>query len=136
MGQTSINYLAVLVAGVAYMILGALWYSPVLFGNMWMKKIGKTKEQVAADFSLLNYLWALILSLLVAYGIARIALWTNVTGIWDGIVIGLLAGVTFVFTTMGLNDIFEKRPGSLAAINIIYHIIGFVIVGLIIGVWR
>ena len=31
------NYLAVFVAAVVVFIIGYLWYSPFLFGNLWMK---------------------------------------------------------------------------------------------------
>jgi len=47
-----INFLSILIAAVAYMVLGALWYSPILFGDAWTKGIGKTKAQIAAGFSL------------------------------------------------------------------------------------
>lgn len=34
----SINYLAVVVAAMAVFGLGSLWYTPILFGNAWMKE--------------------------------------------------------------------------------------------------
>ena len=37
MPTVDINYLAVLIAALASYVLGALWYSPVLFGKLWMK---------------------------------------------------------------------------------------------------
>ncbi len=42
-----INYLAILLCGVASMVLGYLWYGP-LFGKPWMKMVGMTKEKMAA----------------------------------------------------------------------------------------
>lgn len=36
----NINILAILAAAVVPMFIGALWYSPVLFGNEWMKEMG------------------------------------------------------------------------------------------------
>ena len=135
METITLNFLAVLVAGVVYMILGALWYSPVLFGNSWMKNIGKTKEQVTADASPINYLIALILSFIAAYGIARIMVWSGEKSIGNGIMIAIVVGVCFVFTSMGVNDTFENRPRSLMAMNILYHLVGFVIMGIIIGAW-
>ena len=130
------NYLAILVCAVAYMILGAIWYSPVLFGNAWMKGIGKTKEQITADFSPINYLFALILSFVASYGIARVMLWTGATEITDGIKIGLLLGVCFVLATMGVNDLFEKRKCSLTIMNSLYHIVAFIVIGIIMSVWN
>src|SRR4030095_4660227 len=40
-----INMWAVLAAGVASMILGGLWYSPVLFGKAWSAASGVTEER-------------------------------------------------------------------------------------------
>ncbi len=136
MDEMSVNFLAVLIAGIAYMIFGALWYSPVLFGNAWMKAIGKTKEQIAADSSAAGYIIALIGSFIAAYGIARIMVWANFAGIPEGIMVAVVAGICFVFTTMMINDSFEKRPQGLTFMNILYHLIGFVIMGIIIGAWQ
>jgi Protein of unknown function (DUF1761) len=35
-----INLLAVLVAAIATMVVGFLWYSPLLFAKAWMKEMG------------------------------------------------------------------------------------------------
>ena len=43
------NYLAVLAGAVISLAIGALWYSPPLFGNAWLALIGKTKEQAEQD---------------------------------------------------------------------------------------
>jgi hypothetical protein len=131
-----INYLAVLISAIAYMIIGAVWYSPALFGNTWMKAIGKSKEQIQADFSPLNYLWGIITAFIASYGIARIMLWSGVTGIGNGIKIALVVGICFVLTTMWVNDSFEKRPKGLTLINAFYHLVGFVVAGIIIGAWQ
>jgi len=136
MESASINYLAVAVSALAYMALGAFWYSPVLAGNAWLKAIGKTKEQVAKESSAINYLVGLIFSFVAAYGIARIMQWTGGYSVGAGIKISLLAGVCFVLTTMGVNDIFENRPRSLTAMNILYHLVGFLIMGIILGLWH
>ena len=45
-GLEQMNIFAVLVGAVASMALGALWYSPLLFGNAWMAAIGKTHDQL------------------------------------------------------------------------------------------
>ena len=42
--NVEINYLAVLVAGVAAVAVGFLWYGPLLFAKPWMKLMGHTKE--------------------------------------------------------------------------------------------
>lgn len=36
MPEVTVNYVAILVAVIASMILGYLWYSKMLFGKAWM----------------------------------------------------------------------------------------------------
>ncbi len=46
-----ISYTLIILAAVVQFVLGALWYSPILFGNTWMKIMGAekfTKEEIAA----------------------------------------------------------------------------------------
>ena len=136
MQEHSVNFVAVLVAGAAYMMLGALWYSPMLFGNAWMKAIGKTKEQIAADFTPMTYVWAFIGSFVAAYGIARILHWMGGGAIKEGLMLGFLCGVCFVLTTTGINDLFERRPRGLTMMNVLYPIVGFLIIGVIVGAWQ
>jgi hypothetical protein len=47
MVEATINLLAVLVAAIAMFVIGGLWFSPILFGNLWMKLSGVTKKQIA-----------------------------------------------------------------------------------------
>ena len=118
------------------MVLGAIWYMPALFGNAWMKGIGKTKEQVSADYSALKMVWALIGSLIAAYGIARILSYMAAGTMWDAVLIAIMAAVCFVLTTTFINQNMEGRPARLFFINGLYNLIGFFIMGLIIGGWR
>lgn len=34
--ETQVNYLSIVVATVVQFVLGAFWYSPLMFGKMWM----------------------------------------------------------------------------------------------------
>jgi hypothetical protein len=131
-----INYLAVVVAAAAYMALGAIWYSPALFGKAWMKGIRKTEAQVRADSKPSNYVLGLLMSFLAAYGIARVMAWKGGASVGDGILIALVTGICFVFAPFVSNDQFEGRPGGLTVVNVLYHLAGFVVMGIILGLWR
>lgn len=133
MESVSMDYLAISVAAVAYVGLGALWFSPVLFGKAWLKGIGKTKEQVTADFSPMNYVIGIVTAFVSSYGIARIMYWTGGGEIADGIKIGLFVGICFAFMSTLVNDSFENRPKELTIIHGLYHICGMVVAGVIIG---
>ncbi|MBD3258383.1 DUF1761 family protein [candidate division GN15 bacterium] len=136
MPQAAINYWAVLVSGVAFTILGALWYSPVLFGNAWMRNIGKTKEQLDQEFSVWKIIGALIGSLITAYGVARLMIWTGGATIGDAILLAILVGVSFMIAPFMVNDLMEGRPTSLTVINVLFNLVGFIIIGVIVGAWQ
>ena len=42
----SFNIWAVLACIICNMVIGALWYSPILFGNIWLKLVGKKPEDI------------------------------------------------------------------------------------------
>src|SRR3989475_8990130 len=48
MPTANVNVLAVIVAALATFVLGAVWYSPVLFAKQWMQAHGYTPEQLEA----------------------------------------------------------------------------------------
>jgi polyferredoxin len=54
-----VNYLAVLVATVVTMVLGFLWYSPVLFGHAWAKLRNVKMEEMSGGGPLTYILTAL-----------------------------------------------------------------------------
>lgn len=56
----SVNWLAVLTATLLYFILGALWYSPVLFANVWMKLRNLNEEDIG-DPNPLIFLYSFLL---------------------------------------------------------------------------
>ena len=46
MAEAVINYLAVLVSAIVGFGIGALWYSPLLFGKVWMQLMNLSKESL------------------------------------------------------------------------------------------
>lgn len=136
MQSGSVNYLAVVISAAAYWLLGALWYSPVLFARVWTRNIGKTEEQLKEGFSYLAFVWSYVWSFVAAYGVARLMIWCGGNSATDGFMVGLLIAVTFILAPMIINNLFERRPRSLLSINAAYHMLALIIAGVIIGAWR
>ncbi len=132
-----VHYWAILVAALAHFMLGALWFTAL--SAPWLRGLGTTKEEMMAKAgggpSPLPYITAFVCNLLMAY-----VLWwvINATGratLARGIRIGLLMWLGFVATTFLTEYSFELRPHSLYVINAGYALVGFVIMGAIIGAW-
>jgi len=131
-----INWLAVLVAAVAFFLLGALWYS-LLFRDAWIKSSGvnvndpNAKKGVGALF-FSSFILILITTIGLAFFISRV----GTAGWMTGLKVGLIAGICFCATSISNSYLYEKRPVSLLVINSFYNIVGCSIAGIIIAVWK
>src|SRR3989304_2240917 len=77
MPEVSINYLAVVVAAVASMIIGAIWYSPRVFGRRWWRVTGKTMDQSAGQSGRRDYLVTFIGARVIPWGLALVLVFTD-----------------------------------------------------------
>jgi surface polysaccharide O-acyltransferase-like enzyme len=127
------NYAAVVVAAIAYWILGAIWYG-VLFHKSWMALEGIPADQVRST-GLLSYLVSFLLNILIAYSLAQICIWRNANTIGRGASVGVLLWIGFVAPITFTTYMYEMRPRTLFAINQFYPLAGMVLMGAIIGAW-
>jgi len=136
--QVEINYLAVFVAAVVYYLGGALWYSPVLFRKSWMVLVGLTEEKLkeSQKDAWKSYLISAISAVIISYGIARVEEYMTVNTVGGGLHAGFWAWICFVVSTMATNNSFAGRPFKLLMIDGGYHLYGFVVIGVILAVWK
>jgi hypothetical protein len=134
----SVNYLAVVIAALAYYAGGALWYSPVLFGKQWMALVGLTEEKIAEQKkdAWKSYVTSLVAALVISYGLARIEMYMNVVTFAGGLHTGFWSWLCFVITTSATNSAFAGRPVKLLFIDAGYHLYGFLVIGVILAVWK
>jgi hypothetical protein len=131
----AINLLVVFGATVAGNLLGGLWYSPFLFGKPWAKANGITLGKYDDNANIPGiFVSSFVLQLLAASMIAGL-LGVNKGGV-EGIQLGTLLAFSFVFTAMGMTNLFERRPIHLILINSAYHFVSFGLMGFIIGTWN
>ena len=134
-----INYAAVAVSGLAYWLLGGLWYSPLLFARPFVALMRYTPEQVAAIQAAgeaRQLAVALLISLLLAYVLAHFVRFTGAETARTGLLAGFWLWLGFVATTNLETVLFESRPLGLYLINNGYHLVGLLGMGALLAVWR
>jgi hypothetical protein len=134
-----INYPAVAASAVAYWVLGALWYSPVLFAGPFIALKGYSPEQLAAMQSQSHageIGLAFASSLLLAYVLAHFVKFTGAETAGTGALTGFWLWLGFVVTTNLETVIFEGRPVGLFLINNAYHLVGMLGMGALLAIWR
>ncbi|GAB4242565.1 MAG: DUF1761 domain-containing protein [Ekhidna sp.] len=134
MENVSINFMAVIVAALSMFLIGGLWYSPVLFGNVWAKENSFTKDFIEAGNKATIFGGSFFLSLLMAFNLAGFVSgyeeWT-----W-GLIGGFLAGFGWIAMSIGILYLFERRSMKLFLINAGYFVVSFLVMGLILGLWK
>jgi Protein of unknown function (DUF1761) len=128
------NYPAVLVAAVAYWIMGALWFG-VLFAKPWMALEHVSDEQARSINPVLPYVVSFLLNLLIAFVLAQLCLWRNATTAARGAALGVLLWIGFVGPITYTTYMYEMRPWQLFAINQFYPLAGLCVMGAILGAW-
>lgn len=128
------NYAAVVVAAVAYWLLGAVWYG-VAFGKQWMALENMSMEQAKSMNPVLPYIVSFVLNVLIAYSLAQICIWRNANTAGRGASVGVLLWIGFVGPITYTTYMYEMRPKELFAINEFYPLAGMVLMGTIIGAW-
>lgn len=132
MDLSTLNWLAIIIAGVAYFFLGALWYSPLLLGNLFIRYRGEIDEGGQP----LEYLLTLVSGLVAAAALAVIVRLAGAATFVDGLGVGLLAAVGFALTTNLTFTIFSGPHKMLWAIYSGYKLVGFGLMGVILALWR
>ena len=87
-----INHFAVIAAAISDFVIGALWFSPILFYKSWLKETGLTEELLKKGNPLVTYGLTFILALLISYNLAFFLAEPSTDAMW-GLTAGFLAGV-------------------------------------------
>jgi hypothetical protein len=104
---SDVNWVAVVVAAIAYFVLGALWYMPKPMATAWTRSMGWEPSEEDQHSS------AIYLAPLVG--------------------VGLVAAVIMV---TGWFDPKKPQPLVFAAITSGYHVLGLLLTAVIVSVWR
>ncbi len=116
MGESMLNYIAILVAAVAAFFFGWGWYA--VFGNTWMKALGWSKEDCEGQkMPLAPMAICIVADLVAAFGIACLSRDLGIETVLDGAILGLEIGIAFIVTSMAANNAFQKRKQMLTAID-------------------
>jgi hypothetical protein len=137
-GIGDLNWLAVLVGAALYFVLGALWYSPLLFGRPWQRAVGWDPGQAPPDMSPTRYVLPLLGNVVMAIAVGLIANATGSDGFADGLVLGLVLGVGLSLMHTFIDAVFETskpQPWTWFAINGSYHALGLLIVAVLVSIW-
>jgi TRAP-type C4-dicarboxylate transport system permease small subunit len=134
--EAQVNNVAVLVAAVSSMVIGAWWYSPAGFGKQWSKLSGVTQEKMKASG---NYgmVLAVVRSLLTAYVLAHVVFLSHHffgnSLMMDSLRTGFFVWLGFLAAPMAMRDAFEGKRKKLTLLNVANEFVILMVMALVIG---
>ena len=130
-----INFVPVLIAAIAYFMIGWLWYSPMLCGKAYMKELKIDCANMKMENMGVTFGASFICGLLTACVIKTIMVATYATTPYQGANVGLLLSVGLVVTNTLNCSLYDQKSTKLFLINSGYNVVGFIAMGAILGVW-
>jgi hypothetical protein len=135
-----VNLWAVLVSGLATMVVGFVWYSPLLFARPWMVLMGHDPDDKAKIAELQksvgpSYMLSLVASLISAAVLGKIIAVATINTPLYGMKVGLAVWLGFVTTVQLTNSLFSSRPSFTRSIPGI-SLVCYLAMGAIMGAWR
>lgn len=111
------HWLGLLLAVVAAMVIGAIWYAPPVFGKTWQKLVG-LKDKDMKTGAAKAYAIMVLVAIVTAIVLQRFLIIADPSNVYQAVKVGLWIWVGFVATYAIGTGMFEKRSPKLIAINL------------------
>ena len=131
-----INWGAILLAAIVHFGFGAVWFTA--FSTAWRAGTRLSPEELAAYMAHPNF-WPYMISFLCSLGMALVISWVMGVSckfsLFRGIIVGLMVGIAAALA-MITEMSFEYRTATFMFICAAYPLIGSVLMGIVLGVWK
>lgn len=135
----TIGYImSVVVAAVVAWLIGAIWYSPLLFAKAWVEAQGHTPEKVAAmqANAAKAYAGSLLAFVLMAAVLKIFLRHLGADSLHDGAWWAFHAWLGFALPIGFTQHLYSDKPIAAFYLDTGYQLIYLVAMGAILGAWR
>ncbi|PBJ11900.1 DUF1761 domain-containing protein [Flavobacterium sp. ACN6] len=153
-----INFVALLLAAIVTLVVGFIWYSPKVFGTIWMKESNLTQEELKKGSMIKIFVLTYIFSLMITMTLMSLTIHqSGAVGMVGGPPLinsakpsfaafmadygmayrtfkhgalhGFISGLFFAFPLIGINGLFERKSWKYIFINTGYWVITLTLMG-------
>lgn len=124
------NWLGIVIATVAAMAIGSLWYSKLMFGKEWQKLV-KLKDKDMKKGMISGMLVMLVMAFISAYVLKRFIVIAAPVEMLEALKLAFWIWLGFVVTYVVGGGIFEKRSAELMAINLANQLVTLLVMAAI-----
>lgn len=123
------------IAGLLAFGLGALWYSPILFGNQWQRLGNHTPQTNWSRTKMIRYYGiGLLATIITAYVFAYVDSMVMTLNLGQTFLVAFALWLGFSATARVGSVLWENRPWKYAAITAGYELVSLLLIALIVQV--
>jgi hypothetical protein len=134
--EVQIDWLGIVVATVAAMVIGSVWYSKWLLGPMWQKLVGVKDSEMKMNAAPAMTA-AVVLTLLTAYVLNHLIYvahaYYDYSWVQSGLTTAFWVWLGIAFPFQWMSGMFENRRRKLIVLNLSNQLITLLVMGAIIG---
>jgi hypothetical protein len=135
--EVAINLWAVVLAAASSMVVGSIWYAKPVFGNTWLKLIGKSDKDMAKG-GMKPILVTVVVSFITAYVLAHVtylsySFFTDSSFFGAALTTAFWVWLGFTAARVITHDAFEGRPMKLTAMTLGHELVTLLVMGAVIG---
>ena len=127
--------LPILLAAVANVILGAIWYHPKVFGGVWMRAVSVNPDAGGSSKMWISMILQFISALVMAYVMAHFGIAWGVFDWIGAIELAFWLWIGFSAVPMFGMYLWESRPFKAFAIVAGYWLIAMIVMSVILTLW-
>jgi hypothetical protein len=138
----NINYWTIFVSAILSIGLGFLWYSPILFGKLWMKEMDMTPEKIeeykknnGTKPMVKNYALSTVFALVTAFVIAGLLNSLIITSFSGLFLLAFLLWLAFTLPVAASEVMYGKGTLVICAISSGYYLLCTILTSFVIGIW-
>jgi hypothetical protein len=136
---TQLNWLAIIVAGIAALVIGIVWYLPPTFGTRWAGFVKRYTGLSDSDLMPSNIPMTLGLWLLGfianAFALAIILRGMGISNLIDGILLAVIVWAGFGLVLSSWPVIHAKQPSGLWLVNGVAYLVMQIVMTIILSLW-
>ncbi len=132
--SVDVNYIAVFLAAVAGMVIGGLWYSPLLFGKLWMQLSGITEKQIAEakkKSMIVSYVLQFVALLVMACVVAHFIALMQLTTLTEIMQLAFWSWLGYQTTLEFSTVLWGGKSWSLFLLNSAHNLVSLIAMGLV-----
>lgn len=129
-----VHYIAVLVASISAFLVGWLWYSKVLFAEVWMKEIGFSPDQLGNPT--MSMIITAVMILLMSLGLGILIQWFDLNTFFSILTLGFFVWLIGAMPVELNGVLFGGKSKTLFFIHTGHKFVEIITISIVLGFWK